>query len=231
VAGIDPSGTLHDPLAETRRAVEELGLRAIAIEPGREPFDAPHPADVRLEPLYGLLQELDATLMLQTSGYYGGRSLDYANPVWIDLVAESFPELRIVCGHGCSPYVRELIAVAVRRPNVFPSPDLYLYAPTRREWTFAVNRALIADQFLFGSGYPLGLPLVQSVRRFMVAGWRPRVLDKILFRNAVRAFGLERDPGFAPAVEARRRYGVGEMVMAAVRLVLGEASRRGRARR
>jgi uncharacterized protein len=230
VAGIDPSGSLHDPLAEVRRSVEELGLRAVAIEPGREPFDAPHPADPRLETLYGLVQELGATLLLQTSGYYGGRNVDYANPRWIDQVAEAFPGLRIVCGHGCYPFARELVAVAVRRPNVYPSPDLYLYTPARREWTYAVNRGLIAGQLLFASGYPLGLPLAQSVRRFLVAGWRPRVLDRVLYRNALRAFALEDDPAFAQAAAPGRRYGVGSMLVAGVRLVLGEIARRSRAR-
>ncbi|HVS13751.1 MAG TPA: amidohydrolase family protein [Thermoanaerobaculia bacterium] len=230
VAGIDPAGVVHDPLAEIQRAVEELDLRAIALEPGREPFDAPHPADPRLHPIYALIQELGATLMLQTSGYYGGRNLDYANPRWIDQLAESFPELRIVCGHGCYPWARELVAVAVRRHHVYPSPDLYLYTPARREWTYAVNRGLIADQLLFGSGYPLGLPLEQSVRRFLIAGWRPRRLDRILYRSALRAFALEVDPAFAEAAAAGRRYGAGSMLIAAVRLVLGEIWRRGRAR-
>src|SRR5262245_37550714 len=37
VAGIDASNQMHDALAEVRRCVEELGLFAVFIEPGRAP--------------------------------------------------------------------------------------------------------------------------------------------------------------------------------------------------
>jgi len=222
VAGIDVSGGLHDPIREMERCAHELGIRRVGIEPGRGGLFAANPADRRLYDFYQRAQELGVTVMLQTSGFYGGKNLDYANPCWIDQVAENFPDLKIVCGHGCYPFVREMIAVAVRRDNVFPSPDLYVFAPTRREWVYAVNKGLIADRFLFASGFPLCGSLVRSVNRFLLLGWRPRVLDGVLYRNAIRALGLEDDPAFAALRSQSDRFGARSIPAAAVRLAYHE---------
>ncbi len=223
-AGIDVSGGRHDPLAELER-VTTLGLRRIAIEPGRAPFLAEHVADRRLYPLYERAQELSVALFLQTSGIWGGESLDHAHPRWIDRVAHDFPDLHLICGHGAYPFVREMITVTVRRPNVFPSPDLYLFTPSGGEWVYAVNRGQIADQFLFGSAFPLCGSLARTVDRFLLQGWRPAVLDRILYRNALRALHLGDDPRFAVAQDSGRRYGAGSILRAAVRLPVREASR------
>ncbi len=226
VAGIDLGGAVHDPLEELERAVRDLGLPRVGIEPGRAPLHAEHPADRRVYPFYERAQELGAAVFLQTSGYYGGRDLDYANPRWIDRVAADFPRLRLICGHGAHPFVGEMIAVAVRRRNVFPSPDLYVFAPSRREWLYAVNKGLIADQFLFGSGFPLCGSLVRTVERFLMLGWRPAVLDRILYRNALRALDLESDPRFADLARGRDRFHAGRMLTAPFRLAAHELGRR-----
>lgn len=223
VAGIDVGGALHNPVVEMERCVRELGLPRVAIEPGRAPLHAEHPADRRLYPFYERAQELEVTVMLQTSGYYGGKNLDYAHPRWIDRVAEDFPRLKLVCGHGCYPFVREMIAVAVRRPNVYPSPDLYVFAPARVEWRYAVNKGLIADQFLFASGFPLCGSLVRTVDRFLLLGWRPAVLDRILYRNALRALRLEEKPEFAALARGADAFSAASVVAAAFRLGWREA--------
>lgn len=230
-AGIDVGGARHDPLAELERVVGEQGLRRIAIEPGRAPMLSEHVADRRLYPFYERAQELGVALFLQTSGLWGGESPDHAHPRWIDRVAHDFPRLHLICGHGAYPFVREMIAVAVRRANVFPSPDLYLYTPSGREWVYAVNRGQIADQFLFGSAFPLCGDIVRTVDRFLLQGWRPAVLDRILFKNALHALHLTDDPRFAAAAVAPAgRFGAGSIARAAVRLPAREIWRRARGR-
>ncbi len=224
-AGIDVSGARHDPLAELERVVTLLGLKRIAIEPGRAPMLSEHVADRRLYPFYEKAQEMGVALFLQTSGIWGGESLDHAHPRWIDRVAHDFPGLHLICGHGAYPFVREMIAVTVRRANVFPSPDLYLFTPSGREWVYAVNRGQIADQFLFGSAFPLCGSLSRTVDRFLLQGWRPAVLDRILYQNALRALHLGDDPRFAAANASGRRFGAGSIARAAVRLPFREAVR------
>lgn len=225
VAAIDVSGTSHVPSDEMERCVNELGLRLIGIEPGRATMFADHPADQRLYPFYEQAQSMGVPVMLQTSGFYGGKNIDYANPKHIDQVAEDFRDLHLICGHGCYPYVREIIAVAVRRDNVFPSPDLYVFAPSRKEWVYAVNKGSITDKFLYASGFPLCGSLVRSVSRFLLLGWKPAVLDRILYRNAIRALKLEDDSEFSGATAGPSRYSATSMVRAGVRLFFHEIRR------
>ena len=103
VAGIDPGNEVHNGLQELERCVKQLDLRVAAIEPGRKPMLVPNPADKSLYDFYALADELEVPIILQTSGLKGGASIDYAHPRWIDQVAHDFPNLHIICAHGCAP--------------------------------------------------------------------------------------------------------------------------------
>jgi len=197
VAGIDVGNVAHDALAELEQCAKQ-GLRIATIEPGRAPLFVDHPADKRLYHFYSLAQDLGVSVILQTSGLLGGKNIDYAHPRWIDAVAEDFPNLRIICAHGCYPYVREMIAVTVRRRHVYASPDMYMFWAGRDDWIHAVNQGILADKFLFASAYPLCGSLREFVNRFMRLGWKPGVLDRIMYRNAIRALGLTEHPVFGP---------------------------------
>ena len=195
VGGIDVSNAFHDALAEIDRCANELNMRAVCIEPGRAPGCLI--SDERLYPIYEKCQYLDLTMIIQTSGGLGGQYVDYANPKYVEIIAETFPRLRIICGHGCYPYVREAIVVASRRDNVWLSPDGYFFHMGHEDWVRAINYNLMgfSERFLFGSAYPL-TAIGLFVENFMKVSWREEVLEKILYRNALKALGLENDPVF-----------------------------------
>jgi hypothetical protein len=195
VAGIDASNTFHDACAEIERCVARLGLKAICIEPGRAPGCLLN--DRRLYPIYELCQGLGVTIVPQTSGALGGRLVDYASPRHVEEVADDFPDLHIICGHGCYPYVREAIVMASRRDNVWLSPDIYFFHLGHEDWVQAINANLLgfAERFLFGSSYPL-TAIAPYVGNFLKVNWKPEVLERILYRNALRALRLEQDPAF-----------------------------------
>jgi uncharacterized protein len=190
VAGIDPSNQMHIAMDELRRSIDELGLRAVFIEPGRAP--GCNLDDPRLYPIYELCAERNVTVIPQTSGLLGGRLVDYANPKYIEHVADDFPDLHIICGHGCYPYVREAILMASRRSNVWLAPDTYLFHLGRDDWLQAVNANLLgfSDRFLFASGYPLNA-LMATVERYRQLPWRDDVIPKIFYGNAIKALRLE----------------------------------------
>ena len=195
VGGIDVSDTFHNASAEIDRCVNNLGLKAVCIEPGRAPGCLLN--DRRLYPLYEQCQSLGVPLIAQTSGVLGGRFVDYANPRCIEEVADDFPGLHVICGHGCYPYVREAIVVASRRDNIWLAPDIYFFHLGHEDWVKAINANLLgfADRFLFASSYPLTAigPYVES---FLRVEWKPDVLERILHRNALRALKLDKDPVF-----------------------------------
>lgn len=192
VAGIDAGNVFHNALGELERCVKVLGLKAVFIEPGRSPgclLD-----DRRLYPIYEKCVELNVPLIPQTSAYIGGKNIEYGHPKYIDQIAEDFPDLNIICGHACYPYVREMIIVASRRDNVWASPDGCLFRLGTEDWVKAVNQNEFgfADKFIFGSAYPLR-PLKPFVDAFFQLPWKKEVLDKILYKNAIKALKLEND--------------------------------------
>jgi len=200
VAGIDTGNVHHDAMEELDRC-HGLGLRAVFIEPGHSPgCDIDDP---RLYPLYEKCERLGMTVLPQASGPTGGRNIDYAHPRHVDRIADDFPQLRIVCGHACYPYVREAIIVAARREHVYVSPDSYLFDMGTEDWVKAVNSSHygVADRFLFGTAYP-AVQLAPYMKAFFDLSWSPEALPGMLYRNALRAFGLEDDPTF------RRMYGL-----------------------
>lgn len=195
VGGIDASNQFHDALTEIERCVTQLDMKAVVIEPGRAPGCLI--SDERLYPIYEKCQALDIAMFLQTSGVLGGKYVDYANPKYVEQIAEEFPRLRIICGHGCYPYVREAIVMAARRDNIWLSPDGYFFHLGHDDWVKAINYNLMGftEKFLFGSAYPL-TAIQPFVENFMKVAWREEVLEKILFRNAIQALGLDQDPVF-----------------------------------
>lgn len=193
VAGIDVSNTFHDAQAEIERCVRDLGLNAICIEPGRAPGCLLN--DRRLYPIYEQCQAHGVVVVAQTSGALGGRLVDDANPRHVEEVADDFRDLHIVCGHGCYPYVREAIVMASRRDNVWLSPDIYFFHLGHEDWFKAINSNLMgfAERFLFASSYPL-TALGPYVQNFLRLPWAEDVLERILYRNALRALKIERYP-------------------------------------
>jgi uncharacterized protein len=204
VAGIDASNQMHDALTELRRCVDDLGLRAATIEPGRAP--GCNLDDPRLYPIYEYCAARRVTLIPQTSGLLGGRLVDYANPRYIERVADDFPELNIICGHGCYPYVREAILMASRRDNVWLAPDTYLFHLGRDDWLQAVNGNLLGfrNRFVFASAYPLNA-LRRTVERYRELAWSEEALPRIFHRNAIDALRLTERPDFMGSPEWRGR--------------------------
>jgi len=193
VAGIDPGNVYHNAIEELERCVKKLGLKIVFFEPVRSPgcpFN-----DRRLYPIYEKCVELDVPMIFQTSGLLGGTYMDYSHPRHIEQVAEDFPDLNIICGHGCYPWVREMIVLSARRHNIWTSPDGNLLRLGTDEWVQSVNENYFgfADKFLFGSSYPLR-PIKPYVDAFFKLPWKKEYLDRILYKNAITALKLDRDP-------------------------------------
>ena len=96
------------------------------------------------------------------TGPYAGPDIGASDPVCVDRLATRYPGLTIICGHGCWPYVQQIIAVAFKHRNVYVSPDMYMFAPGGGAYVDAAN-GMLRGQMLFGSAYPLR-PMPQSVQ-------------------------------------------------------------------
>ena len=186
IGSIDPAlQGIEGAIAEIDRAINLLGLSGIDLEPG---FGAParHPDDALYWPIYEHLQQRGIPLFLMS----GPTTPDPAfnNPERLAKVAQAFPQLSIVCYHGYWPNVQQAIGVAFRYPNIYLVPDMYLFQPGSEAYVQAAN-SFLADQLLFGSSYPFR-PIRQSIDDAQALGFNESALEKLLYGNATRLFGL-----------------------------------------
>ena len=187
VASVD----LARPMAavrELRRAVRQLGFRALRVLPWL--WNLP-PDDRRYYPLYAECVELDIPFCLQV-GHTGplcpsepGRPIPYA-----DHVALEFPELRIVGGHIGYPWTAEMISLATKYPNVYIDTSAYKvrrYPPELVAYLCSHGRKKV----LFGSNHP-AWPAKDCLEGFETLGLDEEARALFLHENAERVFKLDR---------------------------------------
>lgn len=186
IGAVDPVlQGIEAALAEVERAVRSLGLAGIDLEPGfGEP--ARHPDDPVYFPIYELAQQLGVPVFLMSGPTTP--DLRYNDPAPLARVAQAFPRLPLVAYHGYWPQVQQAIGVAFRYDNVFLVPDMYLFQPGSQAYVEAAN-GFLGDQLLFGSSYPFR-PIAQTVDDFLALGFKPSVLDRLLYGNAAGLLGL-----------------------------------------
>jgi hypothetical protein len=177
VAAVD----LSNPVAAVReldRAVRQLGFKALRVVPWlwRLP-----PNDRLYYPLYVKCIELDIPFCTQVGHTGPLMPSETGRPVpYIDEVALTFPELRIVCGHIGHPWTDEMIGVAWKHDNVYIDTSAYLpryYPPQLLQFL----RTYGQDKVLFGTNFPQ-LPLDKCMEQVRglglpqdIAGYRKQV--------------------------------------------------------
>jgi uncharacterized protein len=186
VAAVD----LYSPMAavrELRRAVRELGFRALRILPWL--WNLP-PNDRRYYPLYVECVELDIPVCIQV-GHTGpvapsepGRPIPY-----LDQVALDFPELRIVGGHIGFPWTAEMISLATKYPNVYIDTSAYKARRYPHELVDYL-RHHGRRKVLFGSNYP-AWPAKDCLEGFDSLKLDEATARLFLYENAVRVFKLD----------------------------------------
>lgn len=186
VASVD----LRKPVAavrELRRAVNELGMKALRIVPWL--WGLP-PNDRRYYPLYAECVELGIPFCTQVGHTGPLRSSETGRPIpYLDDVALDFPELTIVGGHIGYPWTTEMIALATKYPNVYIDTSAYTvrrYPPELVSYLKKHGR----EKVLFGTNFPMITP------DHALAGLDELALDNdvrelFLSGNARRVFQLD----------------------------------------
>ncbi|HZP88718.1 MAG TPA: amidohydrolase family protein [Burkholderiales bacterium] len=180
-----------DAVAEVDRALTQLKLRGITIEPmfGMKPAGSPD--QERLYPIYERCEQLGGLLGLTISRGSGpDQDLSHCDPVHVDRIARTFPKLRIVVSHAFWPWTIESCGLAFRREHVYLLPDMYGVAmPGHTAWVELAN-TVSPDKVLFGSAYPIiGIP--ELVRGYLALPYRnEQIREMVLYRNAARLLGI-----------------------------------------
>jgi len=191
-AGIDPLKK-KKAIQEIKRSYE-LGLRGIAIRPFM--FQIP-PTDKKMYPIYSTCVEFDIPIWFHISINYSTNTMEVERPIYLDVVAQDFPELKIIAGHGGWPWVNEMVAVAWRNPNVYI--DIASYLPkyigmqgTGWETLMHFGNSVLQDKILFGSTWLfMGMSIKQLADEVMKLPLKEKVKEKWLYGNAARLLGIK----------------------------------------
>ena len=144
---------------DTRKQREELGLYGLKLYPCSDGYS---PDDTHAFKVYEVASEMDMPIMF----HHAGMPVPYdylknTNPAQIDVVAQCFPELKIVLAHLGYPRVDETLYVARKHRNVFcdiswPYGDVnhpsFVYLLWKDLLT-ALNMGVL-DKIVFGTDYP-----------------------------------------------------------------------------
>lgn len=188
LAGIDPLEGAGACVQEIDRFVINGPCTGITIEPGfcAEPLC---PDDKRIYPIYEKCQAANIPVLIA----YGGLchpAIRYFKPETIDNVAGDFPGMRMILGHGGFPWVTEMCWIAIQRPNVYLSPDLYImHGPGHQDY-IALANTLAPDKVVFGSAYPI-TAMKDAAEWHLNCGIRADILPDVMYNNAARALGLK----------------------------------------
>lgn len=186
VASVDLSQPM-EAIRELRRAVRQLGFRALRVLPWL--WNLP-PDDRRYYPLYAECIELGIPFCCQV-GHTGplcpsepGRPIPY-----LDHVALEFPDLTIVGGHIGYPWTVEMISLATKYPNVYIDTSAWKvrrYPPELVDYLRSHGRKKV----LFGSNHP-AWPAKDCLEGFQDLRLDPDATKLFLHANAERVFGLK----------------------------------------
>lgn len=189
VGGVDALDPVH--ALDKINHIHELGLKGISMDPAVQNIAA---NDARLYPIYQRCVELDLPVFL-TVGPMPVASpvlysyLEYASPLYIDKLAQDFPQLRIVASHGGFPFTQEWIATAWRNDNVYFETSIYWdQAGVAPLLAHAANQ-IIGDKIIFASGFP-ACPVQYTIDTIMSYGIKEEILPYIFHKNIERVLKL-----------------------------------------
>lgn len=151
--------TQHGADEEVLRQREELGLHGLKLYPCSDGYA---PDDSHAFKVYEAASSIGMPVMFHHAGMPNPYDyLKHTDPAQIDVVAECFPDLRIVLAHLGYPRVEETLYVARKHRNVWcdiswpygdvnhPSFQYLLW----RDLLVALNLGVI-DKLVFGTDYP-----------------------------------------------------------------------------
>jgi predicted TIM-barrel fold metal-dependent hydrolase len=172
---------------ELKRAVEELGLRGLNVQPFASKL---HANDKKFYPLYLKCLEYGIPVTIHTGiNYSSDRTIAYGRPLPIDEVACDFPGLKIVMNHGGWPWVEESVAIARKHKNVYVEiggiAPKYLARPNSGWGTLlALADNLLQDQVLFATDSMI--PFARAVEEAHALPLKPASKSKLMHDNAER---------------------------------------------
>ena len=179
-------------LAELKRCVQAGGgFIGLAISGASSGFA---PDDPIYEPFYSYCTEARVPVLILVgytglgAGIRGGKGvkLELCHPRYLDAVAISYPDLKIIAGRSAWPWQEEMIAVLLHKPNIWY--ELHGWSP--KYLTDSLKRDIsrrLKDRVMFGADYPL-FQYERLVSDWQSEGYSSEILEKLFYKNAESFF-------------------------------------------
>jgi predicted TIM-barrel fold metal-dependent hydrolase len=165
-------------------------------------FDVP-PDDRMYYPLYAKCIELDLPVSINTGLPGPPIPGECQNPIHLDRVCHTFPELRISMAHGADPWWGLAIRLMQKYRNLHMMTSAYAPKYFPPECVHFMNTRG-QDKVIFASDHP-ALPVDRCLREAQALDLREGVLEKYLWSNAERLFFAPRNPRYTGRVSGWRR--------------------------
>lgn len=176
-----------DPGLQTERCVKELGCRGLKLLPSYAHF---FPDDPRLFPAYEAARDLGIPIMFHTgTSVFPGSRVLYADPLFLDEVADEFPSLTIIMCHGGRPFWYKQAQWMLRRHRNLHI-DISGIPPMKLPEVFP-KLEQFSDRYVFGSDWPNIVSIGRQVEQVRRLPFSPDTIEAILWNNAARLFGLD----------------------------------------
>lgn len=178
-ASVDP----HRPDAAQvlERAFRDQGLRGLKLNPASQRF---WPAEACMEPLYAICEQYNRPILFHAGlSWEPGALSKYGHPLAFEEVLAEHPNLRICLAHFAWPWVREMVMLLIKYPNVYTDTALlYVDSPEEQMMELFTRdmgpmwfERCFPRQVMFGSNGP-------RFRAFKLK----RALDKVPMRDYAR---------------------------------------------
>jgi len=147
-------------LTRIRKLLKENTAVGIKLYPGYEPF---YPNDSRFKNVYNICEEFDIPVMFHTGDVMHRGYLKYAQPLHVDELASSRPDLKIIICHMGNPWLLDTAAVTSKNENVYADmsglfyqrldPGMKLFLERKIEEFVHWNAH--GEKLIFGSDWPI----------------------------------------------------------------------------
>ncbi|MBN2020395.1 MAG: amidohydrolase family protein [Sedimentisphaerales bacterium] len=177
---------------------EKLMLKGLVLYCSHFHF---HPAHTLAMMAYEAAQQLKIPVFFHNSPQDPDANLEFAQPLILDEVARTFPDLKIIIGNMGNPFVEQTICLLSKHQNVFAD----LSVNPGNLWqvyntVIAASEQAVLDKLLFGSAFPDARPqqCIETLLGFnkIIAGdFLPKVprenIQEIIERDSLKLLGIE----------------------------------------
>ncbi len=182
-ASINPHLTTH-PYRDMMRYLK-MGVRGLKLHPVHMRFEL---TDRRLYPVYYICESEGIPVMVHagTSIFPGSRDR-YGDPMYVNDVAEDFPDLVLIMSHGGRGFWYDAAQFMVRhRKNVYIDIS---GLPVRKLLEYFPRLEQLSHKFLFGTDWP-GASMKRSIQELMALPISQEAKERILGDNAKSLLNL-----------------------------------------